>query len=196
IVNEILDYNQIISGKFNFLKQTVDVRKVAEEVVDVMQPQAIKKNIRLTLSTRLPQDATVTSDAFRLKQILFNLVGNAIKFTDEGEVLLQVSGTVYGHNTEIIFRVCDSGPGIAEEDIEKVFHEFEQAGNANSGIHFGNGLGLTIVRNLVDGLGGSIHVKSTLNKGSVFTVSMTLPTATEETISEKPGDLLQSTNRF
>jgi signal transduction histidine kinase/DNA-binding response OmpR family regulator len=196
IVNEILDYNQIISGKFNFLKQTVDVRKVAEEVVDVMQPQAIKKNIRLTLSTRLPQDAVVTGDAFRLKQILFNLVGNAIKFTDEGEVLLQVSGTIYGHNTEIIFRVCDSGPGIAEEDIEKVFHEFEQAGNANSGIHFGNGLGLTIVRNLVDGLGGSIHVKSTVNKGSVFTVSMTLPTATEETTSEKPGTSLQSTNRF
>src|SRR5690606_41908468 len=65
-------------------------------------------------------------DAFRLKQILFNLVGNAIKFTDEGEVLLQVSATHYGAHTEINYRVRDSGPGIAEEDIDKVFHEFEQ----------------------------------------------------------------------
>ena len=196
IVNEILDYNQIISGKFNFVKQPVDVRKVAEEVVSVMLPQARKKNIKLSLSTRISHDGVVIGDAFRLKQILFNLVGNAIKFTDEGEVLLQISAIHYGAYTEISYRVRDSGPGIAEEDIAKVFHEFEQADNANSGIHFGNGLGLTIVRNLVEALGGSIHVKSALNKGSVFTVSFSLPTATEEAKTEEPNVFLQPTSDF
>ena len=196
IVNEILDYNQIISGKFNFLKQPVDLRTLAEEVLRVMIPQAQKKDIKLSLSMRISHDGVVMGDAFRLKQILFNLVGNAIKFTDKGEVLLQVSATRYGEFTEINYRVRDSGPGIAEEDIDKVFHEFEQAGNADSGIHFGNGLGLTIVRNLVEALGGSIHVKSALNKGSVFTVSFSLPTATREASTAAPNPLLQPTTDF
>lgn len=196
IVNEILDYNQIISGKFNFLKQPVDLRTLAEEVLRVMLPQAQKKDIKLSLSVRISHDGVVMGDAFRLKQILFNLVGNAIKFTDKGEVLLQVSATRYGEFTEINYRVRDSGPGIAEEDIDKVFHEFEQAGNADSGIHFGNGLGLTIVRNLVEALGGSIHVKSALNKGSVFTVSFSLPTATREASTAARNPLLQPTTDF
>lgn len=196
IVNEILDYNQIISGKFNFLKQPVDLRTLAEEVLRVMLPQAQKKDIKLSLSVRISHDGVVMGDAFRLKQILFNLVGNAIKFTDKGEVLLQVSATRYGEFTEINYRVRDSGPGIAEEDINKVFHEFEQAGNADSGIHFGNGLGLTIVRNLVEALGGSIHVKSALNKGSVFTVSFSLPTATREASTAARNPLLQPTTDF
>lgn len=196
IVNEILDYNQIISGKFNFLKQPVDLRTLAEEVLRVMLPQAQKKDIKLSLSVRISHDGVVMGDAFRLKQILFNLVGNAIKFTDKGEVLLQVSATRYGEFTEINYRVRDSGPGIAEEDIDKVFHEFEQAGNADSGIHFGNGLGLTIVRNLVEALGGSIHVKSALNKGSVFTVSFSLPTASREASTAARNPLLQPTTDF
>lgn len=196
IVNEILDYNQIISGKFNFLKQPVDLRTLAEEVLRVMLPQAQKKDIKLSLSVRISHDGVVMGDAFRLKQILFNLVGNAIKFTDKGEVLLQVSATLYGEFTEINYRVRDSGPGIAEEDIDKVFHEFEQAGNADSGIHFGNGLGLTIVRNLVEALGGSIHVKSALNKGSVFTVSFSLPTASREASTAARNPLLQPTTDF
>ena len=196
IVNEILDYNQIISGKFNFLKQPVDLRTLAEEVLRVMLPQAQKKDIKLSLSVRISHDGVVMGDAFRLKQILFNLVGNAIKFTDKGEVLLQVSATRYGEFTEINYRVRDSGPGIAEEDIDKVFHEFEQAGNADSGIHFGNGLGLTIVRNLVEALGGSIHVKSALNKGSVFTVSFSLPTVSREASTAARNPLLQPTTDF
>lgn len=183
IVNEVLDYNRINSGKFNFQKEVLNLQDLAEEVTTAMRPQAKQKNIELKLSTRISGNGLVLGDAFRLKQILFNLVGNAIKFTDHGEVLLQIASTDYGENTDINYRIQDTGPGIPPKDIDKIFDEFEQSTNSDSGIHFGNGLGLSIVKTLVKAMNGQIEVKSILEKGSVFTVTFSLPTASLDQIA-------------
>jgi len=196
IVNEILDYNMLNSGKFAFQEEVVDIEKLGQELVDIMKPQADRKNIDLLLTSRIFGEGLVIGDAFRLKQILFNLVGNAVKFTEEGEVLLQIAATDYGDKTDISFRIQDTGPGIIESDLNKIFNEFEQSTNANSGIHFGNGLGLTIVKTLIEEIGGEIKIKSVIDKGSVFTVSFSLPTLKEniEIGTEKPS--LTSASNF
>lgn len=195
IVNEILDYNMLNSGKFAFQEEVVDIKKLGEELINIMQPQAERKNIDLILSTRIFGDGLVIGDAFRLKQILFNLVGNAVKFTDTGEVLLQIVATDYGGKTDISFRIQDTGPGIIKSDIKKIFNEFEQSTNADSGVHFGNGLGLTIVKTLIEAMGGEIKIKSIVGKGSVFTVNYSLPTMKEAIDSEvKKPPLIPASN--
>jgi len=196
IVNEVLDYNRINSGKFHFQKEVLNLHDLAEEVATAMRPQAKQKNIELNLSTRIAGDGLVLGDAFRLKQILFNLVGNAIKFTDEGEVLLQVTSTDYGTNTDINYRIQDTGPGIPPEDIDKIFDEFEQSTNSDSGIHFGNGLGLSIVKTLVKAMNGQIDVKSILEKGSVFTVTFSLPTSSTDQITSPTLSALKPASSF
>ena len=196
IVNEILDYNQIISGKFNFQKETIDLQKLSEETTQVMESQAERKGIKLTLETKISGNGLVVGDSFRLKQILFNLVGNAIKFTDEGEVLVQITATDYGENTDISYRIQDTGQGIPEEDIEKIFGEFEQSISSESGTHFGNGLGLSIVKNLVEAMNGEIKTKSVLGKGSIFTVNFSLPSTTAVPVELQNLSKLQSTDSF
>lgn len=196
IVNEVLDYNRINSGKFNFQKEVLNLKDLAEEVATAMHPQAKQKNIELNLSTRISGSGLVLGDAFRLKQILFNLVGNAIKFTDRGEVLLQITSTDYGDNTDINYRIQDTGPGIPPEDIDKIFDEFEQSTNSDSGTHFGNGLGLSIVKTLIKAMSGQIEVKSMLEKGSVFTVTFSLPTSTSDQIALPAQPTLMPASSF
>src|SRR5690606_13355028 len=112
IVNEVLDYNRIISGNFNFQKEVIDLKNLSCEVISVVKSQADGKNIAVNRATGISGHGFVIGDAFRLKQILFNLLGNAIKFTNNGEVLLEVASTDYGEETEINFRVQHTGPGI------------------------------------------------------------------------------------
>lgn len=195
-VNEVLDYNRIISGKFNFQKETIDLQKLSEDVVTIMKSQAERKDIKFNLLTRISGSGYITGDSFRLKQILFNLIGNAIKFTDQGEVLLQITATDYGENTDINFRIQDTGPGIPEKDIDTIFNEFEQSINADSGIHFGNGLGLSIVKTLIEAMGGEIKIKSIVGKGSTFTVSFSLPTSSYTEIDTRIQPALQSVTTF
>lgn len=196
IVNQILDYNMLNSGKFAFQEDVVDINKLGQELVDIMKPQADRKNVDLILTTRTFGEGLVVGDAFRLKQILLNLVGNAVKFTDKGEVLLQLTATDYGEKTDISFRIQDTGPGIEESDLKKIFNEFEQSTTASSGVHFGNGLGLTIVKTLIDGMGGEIKIKSVKDKGSVFTVSFSLPTLKESVKIEKEKPPLMPASKF
>src|SRR5690606_33092129 len=160
IVHEVLEYNRIISGNFNCQKEAIDLKNLSCEVISVVKSQAGGKNIAVNLATRISGNGVVIGATFRLTQILFNLLGNAIKFTNKGEVLLEVASTDYGEETDINFRVQDTGPGIPESDVDKIFNEFEQSTNAESGVHFGNGLGLSIVKTLIEGMKGEIKVKS------------------------------------
>jgi signal transduction histidine kinase/CheY-like chemotaxis protein len=171
IVNEVLDYNRISSGKISFNNQIFDIRKLLEEVIAVMQPQADKKNLSLTPDFQLDYLGEIEGDPFRLKQILFNLLSNAIKFTDTGEVVLSAYFKRQNDLLHFTFMVKDTGLGFSEEDAQHIFNEFEQVNvpdkaqiNQN-----GTGLGLAIVKSLVENQGGRIYVKSKVNEGSVFT---------------------------
>lgn len=172
IVNEVLDYSRITSGEFGFSNQVFSIRKTLDEVVAVMYPLAEQKSLKLITDFKLGKIDHVIGDAFRLKQILFNLLGNAIKFTLRGHIVLQVSCKQQGNELHFNFIVEDTGVGFSNEDRERIFNEFEQVENtAKNHIHqSGTGLGLAIVKSLVDHQDGRIYVKSEINKGTTFNV--------------------------
>lgn len=173
IVNEILDYSRIISGKFVFEKQDFNMQEVVAEVAEIMEGQAENKNLFFKIKTDIPSDAFYSGDSFRLRQILLNLLGNAIKFTGSGEINFQVSSKDVGtKKTEFIFKIQDTGVGMTQEELKRIFHSFEQAGEGTQREFGGTGLGLSIVKSLVEMQGGKIEASSEKNKGSVFTLVM------------------------
>jgi signal transduction histidine kinase len=169
IVNEVLDYNRIISGKFTFTTQTFNMEALLEEVVSVMRLQADKKSLALLTGFHMGRTDFVEGDPFRLKQILYNLLGNAIKFTYQGAVTLSVSCEEREQDVYFTFTIADTGIGISGQDINLIFNEFEQAEGQGLENRAGTGLGLTISKSLIESQGGSIHVKSEWGKGSAFT---------------------------
>jgi signal transduction histidine kinase len=173
IVNEVLDYSRIISGKFVFEKQDFDMGEVLAEVSDVMEGQAEKKNIRFKFKGNLSTGTLYSGDSFRLKQILYNLLGNAIKFTQQGEVSFYVdSKNIGSKKTEFTFEVKDTGIGMTEQEMKRIFKSFEQAGESTQRQYGGTGLGLSIVKTLTEMQGGTISVQSEKNTGSSFTVKI------------------------
>jgi signal transduction histidine kinase/HPt (histidine-containing phosphotransfer) domain-containing protein len=172
IVNEILDYNRLISGKFTFTDKVFNVRELLDEVVLIVKQQADRKALSLAVNFELNGIEYIQGDPFRLKQILFNLLSNAIKFTVEGEVLFSVFYKRQGDLLHFTFLVKDTGIGLSEEESKYIFNEFEQAEAPEKSIlnQTGAGLGLTIVKSLVENQGGRIYVKSKKGQGSSFTV--------------------------
>ncbi|WP_443937584.1 ATP-binding response regulator [Pedobacter sp. MW01-1-1] len=172
IVNEVLDYNRIISGEVRFVRQVFDLKKLLNEVVDVMHPLAEQKSLKLITQFDLEGVLCVKGDAFRLKQILFNLLGNAIKYTLKGEVKLAVSAKQQGEDLHFNFVIEDTGIGFAKKDISRIFNEFEQIDSlAHQAINqSGTGLGLPIVKSLIENQEGRIYVKSKEGKGTTFTI--------------------------
>lgn len=176
IVNEILDYSRITSGKIVLNQEYFSVNDLVNNVVSVMKTQAQAKGLELSLHTRLLGSGHVLGDAFRIKQILFNLLSNAIKFTEHGKVTLQVSTVVYDEKTELNIVVKDTGKGIPTDDLERIFNDFEQSETANSGVYFGSGLGLSIVKAICESMGGHIRVESKKGFGSIFRANLPLNT--------------------
>ena len=173
ILNDLLDLSRLQAGKMELAEIPFSLPEIVNDMQLWLDPAAHEKNIILSsyADSALPQ--YVLGDPVRVRQILFNLVGNAIKFTDTGEVNLKAYP---GRNTEdkiqVVFEVTDSGKGISEEDLKKIFEEFEQ-GSGNDGKNSsGAGLGLSITRRLVNLLGGNITVESRPGRGSTFRVSM------------------------
>ncbi|WP_293311110.1 ATP-binding protein [Pedobacter sp. UBA5917] len=181
IVNEVLDYNRIISGEFSFNNQVFNIRKALDEVVSVMRPLAEQKLLELNVSLDLANLEFVKGDAFRLKQILFNLLGNAVKFTLKGEINLSVSYKKQGEDLHFHFTIKDTGIGFEEKDIPKIFNEFEQIESPEKYIinQTGTGLGLPIVKSLIETQGGRIHVKSKPGVGTTFNIYMKYESTTE-----------------
>lgn len=173
IVNEVLDYSRIVSGKFVIEKRDFDMNELIAEVASSMDLQAEKKNIRFVFKATVGETNLYCGDDFRLKQILYNLLGNAIKFTNAGEVTFLVSSNETNNNTnEFTFEIKDTGIGISPEQINKIFNAFEQAADSTQRLFGGTGLGLGIVKSLVEIQGGTISVQSEKDKGSCFTVKI------------------------
>jgi len=172
IVNEVLDYHRITSGEFSFNNQVFNIRQLIKEVVLVMKPLAEQKDLRLIDDLDFGEVTFVKGDAFRLKQILFNLLGNAIKFTLKGEVMLTVSCKKQDGDVHFNFSVKDTGIGFSEVDTDRIFKEFEQIESPEKQTinSTGTGLGLTIVKSLVENQNGRIYVKSKLGEGTTFNI--------------------------
>ncbi|MGN6179086.1 MAG: ATP-binding response regulator [Mucilaginibacter sp.] len=194
IVNEVLDYNRIISGKFTFVDEPFDLKQLLDDVLSVMRPQAEKKGLKLISET----DAKATigelsGDAFRLKQVLYNLVGNAIKFTDEGSVTLKTNVQDLKKQVICRFEVTDTGVGLSENEIDHIFNEFEQAGSEKR-VRSGTGLGLAIAKALIESQEGNITVKSKPGKGSTFAFGLKFKKAVNVVVNEPEINVVQMAN--
>ncbi|CAN5474988.1 hypothetical protein BH23BAC1_BH23BAC1_20940 [soil metagenome] len=172
IVNEVLDYSRIVSGKYTFEYHPFDLKQLVKEVTETMRSSAEKKSLKLILLDQLNPPAHFIGDPFRLRQILFNLIGNAIKFTSKGQVTISVNGKESETKATIFFKIKDTGIGIAPEDLKKIFHVFEQADSSVLKTFGGTGLGLSIVKTLVETQGGRISVSSKPDEGSEFLVEL------------------------
>ncbi|RYD42662.1 MAG: response regulator, partial [Verrucomicrobiaceae bacterium] len=169
IINDILDSSKIESGTMAFENNAIDLRQIVESALDVVAPAARAKNIDLAGGVHPDVSALLSGDANRLKQVLTNMLGNAVKFTEEGEVSLMVSHLGHASNGDVVkFEIRDTGVGMDEAALSKIFEPFHQADVSDARRHGGTGLGLTICKQIVEAMGGSIGVKSRPGNGSTF----------------------------
>jgi len=175
LVEEILDFSKIEAGRLELAARPFALATLVEETVELLGPRAQAKGLEICcyVDERLP--ARVVGDAARLRQVLFNLAGNAIKFTERGGVSIIVEPGA--RCEEIAIAVRDSGIGISAEDQARIFLEFEQADGGSTRKFGGTGLGLTISKRIVESMGGSIAVESAAGEGATFVVTLPLPRA-------------------
>lgn len=177
IVNEVLDYSRIASGHFTLEKENFSLMAIVKEVEAAIRIQAERKKLTFLLDLEHASEHTLRGDSFRLRQILYNLLGNAVKFTHKGYVKLIVKTIPYLDSVRCVFEISDTGIGIKSDDLNKIFNQFEQANTLIARHYGGTGLGLTIVRSLVEAQGGTLQATSEPGQGSVFTVDIVLPKA-------------------
>jgi CheY-like chemotaxis protein len=168
LIEDLLDYSKIEAGRIALEPQQMTPRDLAENVVELLSARAYGKGIGLACVVDPAVPERIVADAGRLRQVLLNLVGNAVKFTDEGGVVLSVRIGGDQRGPCIRFEVADTGPGLKSEDQIRIFEEFEQADGTSTRKHGGAGLGLAISRRIAEAMGGSISVASELGHGSAF----------------------------
>ncbi len=173
LINDILDFSKIDAGKIEFEAIEFEIRKLMNGIHQSFEYQATMKNIALEFIVGQDVPDVIIGDSARLSQIMINLIGNAIKFTDKGKVIVEtVLLASKGKELELVMRVSDTGIGIPEDKIQFVFESFTQASSSTTRKYGGTGLGLAITRKLVSMQGGSIDVKSKVGAGSVFSVTL------------------------
>jgi signal transduction histidine kinase/DNA-binding response OmpR family regulator len=180
VINDILDFSKIEAGKVLMETVAFDLRLLIEEVAEMLEPRAEENGLDLVLqySPGLPRH--FLGDAGRIRQVLTNLVGNAVKFTRSGHVLISVSCLEQNlPTTRMQVSVTDTGIGISPQKMEGMFEKFTQADTSTTRRYGGTGLGLAISKQLIELMGGSIHVESQLGKGSTFWFIVALPFSTE-----------------
>jgi two-component system, sensor histidine kinase and response regulator len=176
IINDILDFSKIEAGKMTLEKVGFDLRETVKSTIELLTSQAQGKGINLTYTIKQDTCTSVLGDPTRLRQILLNLLGNAIKFTTQGKVWLEI---IPLHETadkiQLQFLVHDTGIGISEEAQKNLFQSFTQADASTTRKYGGTGLGLAISRKLVELMGGALNVSSRLGQGSTFSFTLQLP---------------------
>lgn len=184
IINDILDFSKIESGTFDLATAPFDINALIEQACELMTPRAFEKDIDIAGYVHADVPTHVIGDESRLRQILINLIGNAVKFTDDGGVFVSVrvgSKDENGDVESLLIDVEDTGIGLSEEDCESIFAEFAQAEQGHARRFEGTGLGLTITKSLAQAMGGDVSVRSKLGLGSCFSVSLSLATMADDT---------------
>lgn len=186
IVNDILDMSRIDSGKIDFEAVDFMLTELIEEIVYMMRPKALAKGIELRAEIDKELPAVIKGDPLRMNQILLNLVNNALKFTEEGEVVVSAHVLQQGVNSvKVGLSVTDTGIGIKKEKLSSVFNRFEQEDRHTTRKYGGAGLGLNITKQLVELQGGSISVRSKYKEGATFSVRIEFP------IGESSGEVVK-----
>jgi len=176
IINDILDFSKIESGKMDLLIEKSNIYDIVSQVINVIIYQSQKKNIELLLNIEQGLPETIWIDESRLKQILINLLGNAVKFTEKGEIELKVEKVnIDEKNITLQFSVRDTGIGIAKEKQQHIFDAFTQENSSINKRYGGTGLGLTISNNILKYMGSNLSLTSESEKGSVFHFNITAP---------------------
>jgi signal transduction histidine kinase/DNA-binding response OmpR family regulator/HPt (histidine-containing phosphotransfer) domain-containing protein len=169
IINDILDFAKVESGKLQLEAIEIDVRDLVDSVTELMSGSARNHNLKLSASVAQNVPHVVRGDPIRLRQVLINLVSNAIKFTEEGGIRVEVSrGQTSQKEVELLFAVADTGVGMSAETADRLFQSFTQADASTTRKHGGTGLGLVICKRLVELMGGKIGVRSAPGQGSTF----------------------------
>jgi PAS domain S-box-containing protein len=189
LVDDILDFSKIEAGRLDLHPESTELETLLQDIVELLAARAHGKGIDIAADLGPDLPARVMVDPTRLRQVLLNLAGNGVKFTEAGGVTVSVRVETPGEETaRILFSVADTGPGIPPEESERVFGEFEQGDSALTRRHGGTGLGLAISQKIVRQMGGDIALESWPSGGSLFSFVLDLPLA-ERTETRSPADL-------
>ncbi|WP_245439985.1 ATP-binding protein [Mesorhizobium sp. Z1-4] len=184
LIEDLLDFSKIEAGRLELELRLSSPRELAEHTVELLAARAFAKDIGLGCFVAPNVPATAMIDPGRFRQILLNLVGNAIKFTDTGGVLVEIAGSGSGSERTLTIRVKDTGPGLEKSDLKRIFEEFEQADGSPTRKHGGAGLGLAITSRIVEAMNGRIEVEGAPGKGATFTVTLPLEEASPASIEQ------------
>jgi PAS domain S-box-containing protein len=189
IINSILDFSRIEAGKVHLENKPFNLRSCVESALDLVIPSAIEKGINLAYIFEDSTPNQIIGPQTHLRQVLVNLLANAVKFTDEGEVVVAVCPHKLSEDQyQLHFSVRDTGIGISPEDIELLFQSFSQVDSSSKRRYSGTGLGLAISKNLVESMGGEIHVESEKGGGSIFSFWIVIETTPETSPLFPAGD--------
>ncbi len=187
IINDILDYSKIEAERLTLHPEPFDLERTIHEIAMLLQPRAREKGIDLLIDFDMFLPTRYVGDPGRLRQVLTNLMGNAVKFTEKGHVLVRVVGIEAGAGeSQLHISVEDTGIGIAPENLDAVFGEFNQVEDAANRKFEGTGLGLAITQRLIERMNGAVWVDSELGKGSCFGFRVTLPVAEDALPASAP----------
>jgi len=191
IINDILDFSKLEAEKMTIEKVSFPLQPLVEEVIDALQPSANDKQLELIIDSTTDMDIAISNDPMKLRQILTNLIVNAIKFTDFGSVTIHLDRQqTINNETTLVFKIVDTGIGIHDHVLGHLFDSFTQAEQSTTRKYGGTGLGLSITKRMIDLLGGEIKVTSRIGKGSTFTIY--LPTIYNDLSEEEKAQILKS----
>jgi signal transduction histidine kinase/FixJ family two-component response regulator len=186
LLNNLLEFSSLEQGKLQMEKSYFNVKRLCDETTSMFEPIAQKKNLEFRLENQIRDDLQANADPLKIKQVIANLISNAIKYTIEGHIGFGASL----ENEQLVFHVEDSGIGIPADKLDEIFKPFVRT-DSGSKISEGSGYGLSVVKGLVDLMEGTIEVQSEVGKGSCFTVRIPVETTVSETDTETAENLTQ-----
>ena len=184
IINDILDFSKLEAGGVVLENAPFNLQDCLEDVMALLSMAAAQKHVDLLFNLQEGLPLSYQGDAGRLRQVITNIIGNAVKFTDQGHVLIDVKGQQIGSETQLNISIEDTGIGIPPEKIDSIFNKFQQADGSTTRAYEGTGLGLTIAQRLIKLMGGNITVTSEFGKGSQFNIDITLPIVAQQRQTE------------